>query len=132
MKKLILSLGAVAFFGILVAFAADAGVKSVKRGPVNHMVAFKFKTEATAAQIKEVEGAFKALKTKIPQIVSLDWGTNVSPEKLNKEFTHGWHLTFKSEADRDAYLVHPDHKAFGNLVGGVLADVFVLDFVSKD
>jgi hypothetical protein len=38
------------------------------------------------------------------------------------------HLTFKTAADRDAYLVHPDHKAFGSLVGPVLADVFVIDF----
>ena len=29
------------------------------------------------------------------------------------------------------YLVHPDHKAFGKLVGPLLDDVFVVDFWAK-
>lgn len=101
------------------------------RGSLVHMVAFKFKPEAGAEKIKGVETAFAALKTKIPQIMSFEWGTNVSPEKLDKGFTHGFILTFKNEKDRDAYLVHPDHQAFGKLVGEVLADVFVVDFQSR-
>jgi Stress responsive A/B Barrel Domain len=40
-------------------------------------------------------------------------------------------LTFKSEQDRDAYVVHPEHKAFGKLVGPLLDDVFVIDFWPK-
>jgi hypothetical protein len=58
-------------------------------------------------------------------------GINVSPEGLDKGFTHCFILTFKSEKDRDAYLVHPDHKAFGGLVGPVLDDVFVIDFWAR-
>jgi hypothetical protein len=106
-------------------------VRSEKRGALVHMVSFKFKPEATPAQIREVETAFAALKQQIPQIVSFEWGTNVSPEGLDKGFTHGFILTFKNAADRDAYLVHPDHKKFGALVGPVLADVFVVDFMSR-
>ena len=86
----------------------------------------------TAEDIKKVEEAFQALKGKIPQIVALEWGTNVSKEKLDKGFTHCFLLTFKNEQDRDAYIVHPDHKAFGKIVGPVLDDVFVIDFVAKD
>jgi len=41
-------------------------------------------------------------------------------------------LTFRSEKDRDDYLVHPDHKAFGALVGPLVADVFVVDFWARD
>jgi hypothetical protein len=41
-------------------------------------------------------------------------------------------LTFKSENDRDAYLQHPEHKAFGGMVGAILDDVFVIDFWAKD
>ena len=111
--------------------AAAAKARTV-RGPLVHMVSFKFKESATPEQIKAIETAFAALKGKIPQIMSLDWGTNNSPEKLNKGFTHGYVLTFKSEKDRDAYLVHPDHKAFGGVVGPALADVFVLDFLAKE
>jgi hypothetical protein len=105
--------------------AADQPAKSKK---LVHMVAFKFKKSATQDQIKQVEDAFRALKKKVPQVRSFEWGTNVSPEKHDKGFTHGFILTFTSEKDRDDYLVHPDHKAFGALVGPVLEDVFVVDF----
>ena len=99
---------------------------------LQHVVCFKFKTTASAEDIKKVEEAFQALKGKIPQIVALEWGTNVSKEKKDKGFTHCFLLTFKNEQDCAAYVVHPDHKAFGKIVGPVLDDVFVLDFVAKD
>ena len=98
---------------------------------LQHVVCFKFKTAATAQEIKLVEEAFQALKQKIPQVVSLEWGTNVSKEKRDKGFTHCFVLTFKSEQDRDSYIEHPEHKAFGKIVGPVLDDVFVVDFWSK-
>ena len=84
------------------------------------------------SKIKQVEDAFRDLKKKISEIKDYKWGTNVSPEKHDKGFTHGFILTFNTEKDRDAYLVHPDHKAFGKIVGPVLADVFVIDFWTKE
>ena len=97
-----------------------------------HVVALKFKSTATKEQIQEVETAFKDLKKKISQIHSLKCGTNVSPEKHDKGFTHGFVLAFNTEADRDAYLVHPDHKAFGKLLGPIMDDVFVIDFWTQE
>ena len=97
-----------------------------------HVVSFKFKATAKAEDIKNVEESFQALKQKIPQIGSFEWGANVSKEKHDKGFTHCFILTFKSEKDRDAYIEHPDHKAFGKTVGPVLDDVFVVDFWSKN
>lgn len=97
-------------------------------GTVRHVVAFKFKPGTAPEKIKEVVDAFRALKDSIPVIVSLESGTNVSPEKLNKGFTHCFILTFRNEKDRDAYLVHPSHQAFGKLVGPAVDDVFVIDF----
>ena len=131
MKSFLTAIAAAVLASIAVsAVAADsAGTKA--KGKLIHMVSFKFKPTATPAQIKEVEDAFRALKKKIPQVVSYEWGTNVSPEKHDKGFTHGFILSFKSAADRDAYLGHPDHKKFGELVGPVLADVFVIDFWVK-
>jgi hypothetical protein len=41
--------------------------KAAKKPKLNHVVAFKFKDSATKEQIKEIEDAFRALKTKIPQ-----------------------------------------------------------------
>ena len=98
---------------------------------LEHVVCFKFKTAATAQDITQVEQAFQALKQKIPQVVTLEWGTNVSQEKRDKGFTHCFILSFKSEKDRDIYIEHPEHKAFGKIVGAVLDDVFVIDYWSK-
>jgi 16S rRNA C1402 N4-methylase RsmH len=118
--------------------AAKASKKSEKtdRKPktakLQHVVAFKFKDGTGKEEIKRVEDAFRALKTKIPQVQKLAWGLNNSPEGLNKGCTHAWILTFNSEEDRNAYLVHPDHKQFGALVKPLLADVFVFDFWAKD
>ena len=98
---------------------------------LQHVVCFKFKTTATAQDIKQVEEAFQALKQKIPQVVALEWGTNISKEKRDKGFTHCFVLSFKSEKDRDTYIEHSEHKAFGKIVGPVLDDVFVIDFWSK-
>ncbi|MBN9689633.1 MAG: Dabb family protein [Verrucomicrobia bacterium] len=106
--------------------------KSARKGKLQHVVSFKFKDTASKEQVKEIEEAFRALKTKIPQIEKLQWGLNNSPEGLNKGFTHCWILTFSSEADREAYLKHPDHVAFGKLLRPVLGDVFVIDFWAKD
>jgi hypothetical protein len=134
MKSFWLALAA-ALAVTFVAGAAAAGPKKSKaekgKIEVRHVVAFRFKDTAKPEEIKRVEDAFAALKNKIPQIQRYEWGLNNSPEGLNKGLTHGFILTFASEKDRDEYLVHPDHKAFGTLLKPFLADVFVIDFVSR-
>jgi hypothetical protein len=109
----------------------QAAQKQLERGHLVHMVSFKFKDSATAQDIAAIEEAFAGLKSKIPQILSFEWGMNNSPEGLNKGFTHGFVLTFHSAQDRDDYLIHPHHKTFGSQVGPLLEDVFVVDFWNK-
>ena len=99
-----------------------------KSSKLRHVVLFKFKEEADPAAIRKVEEAFAALPGKIPQIKGFEWGLNNSPEGLNKGFTHCFMLTFDSEEDRAIYLPHPDHKAFGALLGAILEDVTVVDY----
>ena len=99
---------------------------------LRHVVLFKFKETATSEDIAKIETAFAALKGKIPQIKSYEWGINNSPEGLNKGFTHCFFLTFDSEEDRAIYLPHPDHKAFGGLLEPYLDDVLVLDYWEKE
>lgn len=105
------------------AFAAD--------GPIRHVVHFKFKADADKAQVAKVVEEFAALKKKIAAVESLEWGTGVSPEGLGKGYTHVWFLSFKNAADRDAYLVHPDHKTFVTLLKPVLEDALVVDYVPQ-
>ena len=99
---------------------------------LRHVVLFKFKDSTSAADIKKVEDAFSALPSKIPQIAGYEWGTNNSPEGLEKGLTHCFFLSFKSEEDRAIYLPHPDHKAFGEVLGPHLDDVLVLDYWAKN
>src|SRR5437879_2054228 len=99
------------------ALAALPADKPAKSNKLLHVVSFKFKTGTTAEQVDQIVTAFRELKKKIPGIKSFEWGTNVSPEKHDKGFTHTFILTFKSEKDRNDYLVHPEHTAFGKLLG---------------
>lgn len=128
MKLLLLSALAA---GLLLAGVTAVTAADASRGRLVHLVSFKFKDAADKEDIRKVEEAFAALPGKIPQIASFEWGTNVSPEKHDKGFTHGFILTFRTEKDRDEYLVHPAHQEFGKLVGPVLADVFVVDFWAR-
>src|SRR5680860_238522 len=87
---------------------------------LRHVVLLKFKEEATPEDIARVEEAFGALQDKIPEIKGYEWGINNSPEGLNKGFTHCFLVTFESEADREVYLPHPDHKAFVEVLSCLL------------
>jgi len=98
---------------------------------LRHVVLFSFKEESTPEDIASVEAAFAALPGKIPEIKDYEWGTNNSPEGLDKGFTHCFFLTFHSEEDRAVYLPHPDHKAFGAVLGPHLEDVLVVDYWTK-
>jgi len=100
-------------------------------GPIRHVVHFKFKSEATPEQIKKITDEFAALKTKISEVDSLEWGKNVSPEGLSKGLDYCWIVSFKTTQDRDAYLVHPAHKAFVDILKPILNDVVVVDFVPE-
>jgi len=97
------------------------------------MVVFKFKPDAKPEQIRQVTDALRALKDKIPGIVSFEHGVNNSPEKKNQGFTHAFLITFENAKARDAYLPHPEHKKFGELLGslGVMEDVFVVDYAPE-
>ncbi len=53
---------------------------------------------------------------------------NNSPENRNHGFTDGFLLTFKTTADRDAYLTHPAHVAFVQSAMPKIADAFVFDY----
>jgi Stress responsive A/B Barrel Domain len=98
--------------------------------PVRHIVVFKFKPDAASSGIQQVTDALRALQGSIPGILSVEHGVNNSPEGKNLGFTHVFLITFEDAAARDAYLPHPEHKAFGAVLRSldVLGDVFVVDY----
>ena len=97
---------------------------------MQHIVLFKFNADVSPDEIKNIETAFAGLTEKIDQIIGYEAGTNVSPEQLDKGFTHAFVVTFRDAAGRDAYLPHPAHKEFVKLLGGKIDEVLVLDFES--
>ena len=124
MKQVLVAL--ILLFGLSPVVAQDSTPRPSKL--LRHVVLFKFKDASTPADIKTVEDAFRALPSKIKEIKSLEWGTNNSPENLNQGFTHCFFLSFASEKDRQVYLPHPAHKAFGALLGPHLDKVLVVDY----
>lgn len=98
---------------------------------LRHVVLFKFKDGAAQGDVDMVCQAFANLPKEIEQIKAFEWGENNSPEGLNQGLTHAFVLTFHSEDDRDAYLIHPAHKAFGQKLGPHLDKVTVVDYWAK-
>ncbi|MDE3252978.1 MAG: Dabb family protein [Bacteroidota bacterium] len=128
MKKRIVMV-CLAFTAFFAVQAQNHPAKELKpTAMLRHVVMFQFNEKATAADIQKVVDAFKALPSQIPMIKGFEWGTNNSPEKLNQGLTHCFFLTFASAADRDAYLVHPAHKAFGALLGPYFGKATVFDY----
>ena len=95
---------------------------------LRHVVLFKFKDDTTPAQVQAIEDAFRALPGKIDAIRSFEWSTDVSVEGKADGYTHCFFVTFGDEAGRDAYLPHPDHRAFGALLRPHLDKVLVFDY----
>lgn len=99
---------------------------------LRHVVLFGWKANANKDSIEIAIKAFGELPNQIKTIKSYEWGVNNSPEKLNQGLTHCFVLTFSSEKDRDAYLVHPIHVAFTKLLPNILDKVTVLDYWVKN
>lgn len=121
MKKIL----ACALFAVLMGASAMA---QTSKKELRHVVMFGWKENADTASINRIIKAFRALPGQIKTIKKFEWGVNNSPENLNQGLTHCFLLTFSSEKDRDAYLVDPVHKAFTQLLPGVLDKVTVLDY----
>jgi Stress responsive A/B Barrel Domain len=95
---------------------------------LRHVVMYKFKDTATPEQVQQVVDAFAGLPKKIDAVIGFERGTNVSPEGKSEGFTHVFVVTFKDEAGRDAYLKHPAHDAYVQVVKDKREKVIVFDY----
>jgi hypothetical protein len=125
--KFMLSTFSILFVSILIQVGFSNPIFAQKQ-VLRHVVLFKFKGNASAADIKTVEEAFMGLKKKIKAIKNIEWGLNNSPENLNQGFTHCFFISFANEKDREIYLPHPAHKAFGEVLKPYLEKVLVIDY----
>ena len=109
-----------------------AGVDE-SEGMYRHVVMFRFRPGVPPEDIAAIEAAFSALPDQIPSIVGYEWGLNVSQEGFDQGFTHCFLVTFKEQADLDAYLPHPAHQAFVERLLPTLDEdgVFVFDYAAR-
>ena len=120
----------ICMFIVIATLASACGNESAKEPQkmLRHVVLFGFNDETTVEQVKEIEKAFAELPKQIDVVKGYEWGTDCSPEGLQKGHTHCFFLSFESEKDRDAYLIHPAHQAFGKMLEGKLNTVTVIDY----
>jgi hypothetical protein len=95
---------------------------------LRHIVMYKFKDGLPPEQLQEVIDTFAALPSKIDTIIDFEHGTNVSPEGKSQGLTHCFVVTFRDEKGRDAYLVHPAHLQYVEVVKDRRDQVVVFDY----
>jgi hypothetical protein len=100
---------------------------------LRHIVLCAFQEGTPAERLALIIREFSLLEEKIEQVRHFECGVNNSPENLNDGLTHCFALSFDNEKERDAYLAHPAHLAFVELLKPCLAKVLVVDyFAGKD
>lgn len=95
--------------------------------PVHHVVFVNFKDDASAKDVQHALAEFQQLPSRIPGITGFQWGTDNSPEGLQKGFTHAFFMTFASPEALAAYVPHPAHAAFVGVLRPLAKDLFVCD-----
>lgn len=95
---------------------------------IRHIVLFKFKLESKNKDTVKLADELKKFNKKIPGVIDIEWGKNISPEYKGKGYTHGFIMTFKNKEDRDEYLTHPIHVRWGaKYLNPIMEDVLVFD-----
>jgi hypothetical protein len=77
---------------------------------VHHLVLFRFRADLPPEAVPGVFAELQALQRRIEGITEFRGGADCSKEGLTKGFTHGFCMTFRDAAARDAYLPHPEHQ----------------------
>ena len=95
---------------------------------LQHVVMFQFTDATTDADVEKISSAFANLENEIDEVIAFEGGADVSIEGLQNGFTHCFCVTLTGEEGREAYLPHPAHKAFGELVTPHVEKVIVLDY----
>lgn len=96
---------------------------------LKNIVLIKWKETLSDEQLEAIVSALKELPSKIPQIQSASFGADKKLIKNNADFAIV--TEFESEADFQAYLVHPEHQALvAKQVGPFLASMQSIQFAS--
>jgi hypothetical protein len=94
-----------------------------------HIVTFKFNESITREKEHDLLLQLRAFKGKIPGIVELTAGINVTEEIENIHgYTLALRITFESKQALDNYLPHPIHQEFVSSLARCIDNVIVVDY----
>ncbi|GGF98674.1 hypothetical protein GCM10010912_49220 [Paenibacillus albidus] len=97
-----------------------------------HLVVFKFNSKITPAKQQEFVDRLLSLRERIPGIVDLSAGINVTEESDKIQgYTLGLRVTFDHLESLRAYGPHPAHQEFVASLDGWVDDVIVADYPIK-
>jgi hypothetical protein len=106
--------------------------KDAKEREIKHLLFLKYKEDATAEDIKDVEESVAKLAENNKGVKSFEWGKNNSPETHDEGFTDAFIMTFE---DLDALKKYADSSEHQKVVEKIIAASQagrVLDFWTKD
>ena len=96
---------------------------------IEHLCLFKLKPDVPDSDKKKMIRSFHELKGRIPGLLEVSIGENVTEET---EFMHGYHLgmrmLFESHEHLRRYLLHPEHVELSRFVFSIIEDVSVCDY----
>ena len=96
---------------------------------IEHLVVFKFNDKLTAKREEELLQMLLSFKGKIPGIVDITAGLNVTEETDNIHgFSLGLRVTFTDKEALRQYGPHPLHQEFVQSLNGILEQVVVVDY----
>ncbi|RYP19607.1 hypothetical protein DL767_009617 [Monosporascus sp. MG133] len=104
--------------------------------PINHIVLFQFKADASPDTINKTVAAMLGLKNSCvhpasqkPYIKSLTGGPDNSPEGMQAGIQYGFVVEFENSQDRDYYVAEDKaHQAFKDSLSGIMEKVIVVDY----
>ncbi|KAF9354760.1 hypothetical protein BGX26_007384 [Mortierella sp. AD094] len=98
---------------------------------VIHIVLFKLKSELSEQDGKDLLKAIIELKTKVPEVETVQLGVNFNPR--SKGFTHGFTMTFKNKSSLDTYDKSEAHvDAVKNYLSHRIDDILIFDYEVED
>lgn len=93
-----------------------------------HLVLIEFQSSVSSSDFQLITDSAYSLQ-QIKGVKELNFGKNISPEGLNKGYTHSLTMKFSSAYDRDSiYLPHEIHQKFVKLFVPFTESVLVYDY----
>lgn len=114
------------FFFIISCVSAFA---QIKQKPLKHVVTITFSSNATEAQIQEVDRSFMSLK-KLKVVQAYEWGVAVN-QKDQSIKQHVYVFTFNSLEDMDTYAKSKEHQAHIQVGADITAGVSAVDYFEE-